>query len=40
MGSFDDVCKELSKLASSADGETKKFVKKQAKILKKNFRSS
>ena len=35
MGSFDDVCKELSKLASSADGETKKFVKKQAKILKK-----
>ena len=35
MGSFDDVCKELGKLADSADGETKKFVKKQAKILKK-----
>lgn len=34
MESFDDVCNELSKLVASADIETKKFVKKQAKILK------
>ena len=35
MESFDDVCNKLSKLVDSADIETKKFVKKQAKILKK-----
>lgn len=35
MASWDDICKDLSELSNSVDKETKKFVKNQAKILKK-----
>lgn len=40
MESFKDICKNLGILATSFDEESKKFVKKQAKLLKKKTKET